>query len=134
MSEATRRVFSGAPWEAKVGYCRAIEREGWVMLSGTAAVDPHGRVIAPGNAYQQSVACLEKIRDALKELSVPLGCVMRTRMYVKNIDDWSEVGRAHAEFFATHPPATTMIEVSRLIDPELLVEIEADAYVARHDR
>ena len=125
----TRRVFTGAPWEGKVGYCRAIERSGWVLVSGTVAVDVAGRVIAPRNAYQQAVACFDIIRSALAELSVTLDCVMRTRMFVTNIDDWSEIGRAHAECFSEFPPVTSMVQVARLIDPELVVEIEAEALV-----
>ena len=125
----TRRVFTGAPWEAKVGYCRAIERSGWVLVSGTVAVDSQGRVLTPGNAYRQALACFGTIERALTELGVPIDAVVRTRMYVTNMDDWMEIGRAHAEFFAAHPPVTTMVQVSRLIDPDLVVEIEAEALV-----
>lgn len=125
-----QRVFSGAPWEAQVGYCRALKAGGQIHVTGTAPVDPEGGVHAPGDGYRQTRRCFEIIESALAELGVGLDAVVRTRMYVTDISRWEEYGRAHREFFADHPPATTMVEVSGLIDPEMLIEIEADAVAA----
>src|SRR5690606_9138415 len=121
MSECARRVYSGGPWEMEVAYCRAIVRAGWACVSGTCAIGDDGRVIAPGNPYEQALACLSKIRRALEELGIPLANVVRTRIYVTRIEDWKHIARAHHEYFAHHPPVTTMVQVARLIDPELLV-------------
>ena len=122
-----RRVSSGATWETEVGYCRALRVGPLVYVTGTAAVAPGGGVHAPGDAYEQARRCLEIIGRALGELGLDLSAVVRTRMFVTDIDRWSEIGRAHREAFAECPPTTTMVEVSRLIDPAMLVEIEADA-------
>lgn len=124
-----QRAFSGAPWEARVGYCRALRSGDRVFVTGTAAVEPDGSTHAPGDAYAQTVRCLDIIEGALAEVGAAMSNVTRTRMFVTDIDRWEEVGRAHGERFAAHPPATTLVEVSRLIDPEMLVEIEADAVV-----
>ncbi|HSR42586.1 MAG TPA: RidA family protein [Longimicrobiales bacterium] len=126
---SVQRVFSGAPWEERVGYCRALRTGDRVFVTGTAPVDPDGSVHAPGDAYRQAVRCIEIVREALEGVGAGLSDVTRTRMFVTDIDRWEEVGRAHAEAFGDHPPATTMVEVRRLIDPEMLVEIEADAVV-----
>ena len=123
----TRRVFSGAPWESRVGYCRAIRVGDVVAVTGTAPLEPDGSVHRPGDAYGQAVRCFEIIRAALEELDLGMESVVRTRMFVTDIGRWEEVGRAHAEVFRKHPPATTMVEVSRLIHPDMLVEVEADA-------
>lgn len=123
------RVFSGAPWEARVGYCRALRAGDRIFVTGTAPVAEGGGVHAPGDAYEQARRCLEIIAEALAELGVGLQDVVRTRMFVTDIERWEEVGRAHGEAFREHPPTTTMVEVSRLIDPEMLIEIEADAVV-----
>lgn len=123
------RVFSGAPWEERVGYCRALRAGGRIFVTGTAPVAEGGGVHAPGDAYEQARRCLEIIADALTELGAGLEDVVRTRMFVTDIDRWEEIGRAHGEAFREHPPTTTMVEVSRLIDPGMLVEIEADAVV-----
>ena len=122
-----KRVFSGAPWEKHVGYCRALKVGSQVFVTGTAAVEPDGTVHAPGDGYRQTVRCLEIIRRALGELGVGMDRVTRTRMFVTDIDRWKEFGQAHAEVFGAHPPTTTMVEVRRLIHPDMLIEIEADA-------
>ncbi len=122
-----RRAFSGAPWEPQVGYCRAIRAGDHIYVTGTAPVDDAGGVFAPGDAYAQARRCFEIIRRALHDLGADLDCVVRTRMFVTDISHWAEFGRAHREFFGEHPPATTMVEVKSLIDPGMLIEIEADA-------
>jgi enamine deaminase RidA (YjgF/YER057c/UK114 family) len=122
-----QRVYSGAPWEARVGYCRALRADGHVYVTGTAPVAEGGGVHAPGDAYAQTRRCLEIIRAALAELGVGMERVTRTRIFVTDIERWEEYGQAHREFFAEHPPTTTLVEVRRLIHPDMLVEIEADA-------
>lgn len=121
------RVFSGAPWEARVGYCRALRVGDRVFVTGTASVADDGTVFAPGDAYRQTRRCLEIMERALGELGVPMDRVVRTRMFVTDIEQWEAYGRAHGEVFGGHPPTTSMVEVRRLIDPHMLVEIEADA-------
>lgn len=121
-----QRVFSGAPWEARVGYCRALRTGSRILVTGTASVK-NGSVFAPGNAYAQAKRCLEIIEEALGELGADLSHVVRTRMFVTDISRWREYGQAHGEAFADHPPTTTMVEVSALIEPEMLIEIEAEA-------
>ncbi len=121
------RTFSNAPWESKVGYCRAVKAGNNIYVTGTAAVDDEGRPFAPGDAYAQGRRCLELIQKALRELDADLDCVVRTRMFVTDISRWAEYGRAHREVFEGNPPATSMIEVKSLIDPVMLIEIEADA-------
>jgi len=124
-----RRTFSGAPWEGEVGYCRALRAGKVIYVTGTAPVDPDGDVHAPGEAYPQAVRCLEIIRAALEDLGGSLTDVVRTRMYVTDIDRWQDYGRAHREAFGDHPPATAMVEVRSLIHPDMLIEIEAEAVV-----
>ncbi len=123
-----QRVFSGAPWEAEVGYCRALRTGDRIFVTGTASVED-GAVFAPGDPYAQTVRCLEIIRNALAELGADLSHVVRTRLFVTDISLWQEFARAHGEAFADHPPTTTMVEVRALIEPEMLIEIEADAVV-----
>ncbi len=127
MNENFQRTFSGAPWEARVGYCRALRAGDHIYVSGTAAVGDDGSPFAPRDAYTQTRRCLEIIERALKALGADLSCVVRTRMFVTDISRWEEYGRAHGEFFAAHPPATTMVEVTALINAEMLIEIEAEA-------
>jgi len=124
-----KRVFSGAPWEERVGYCRALRAGDRVFVTGTAPVAEGGGVYAPGNAYAQTVRCIRIVQEALEELGAELRHVVRTRMFVTDIERWEEFGRAHREAFGEHPPATTMVQVARLIHPDMLVEIEADAVI-----
>lgn len=121
------RVFSGAPWESKVGYCRAIRAGNLIFVTGTAPVAEGGGVFAPGDAYSQARRCFEIIERALRDLRASMADVVRTRMFVTDIGRWQEFGKAHGEFFSAYPPATSMIEVKGLIDPAMLIEIEADA-------
>ncbi|WP_339746494.1 RidA family protein [uncultured Maricaulis sp.] len=129
MSAPVRRAFSGAPWEAKVGYCRALRRGAHVWVTGTVAMDEKGGVFAPGDPQAQARRCFEIIAAALVDVGATLSDIVRTRMFVTDIDHWEAFGRAHGEVFSDHPPATSMIEISRLISPGFLVEIEADAFV-----
>lgn len=123
------RVFSGAPWERRVGYCRALRAGDRVFVTGTAPVAEGGGVHAPGDAYAQAQRCFAIIEEALAGVGATLADVTRTRMFVTDIDRWEDFGRAHAETFGDHPPTTTMVEVRRLIHPDMLIEIEADAIV-----
>ena len=125
-----KNVESGARWEPIVGYSRAVRVGDFVAVAGTTATDPQGKVVAPGDAYGQAVHIFRKIEAALAQTGARLEDVVRTRMFLTNIEDWAQVGRAHAEFFREIRPAATMLEVNRLIDPEALVEIEADAILA----
>ena len=122
-------IHTGAPWESIVGYCRAVRVGSHVAVTGTAAVDEKGAVVGVGDANVQTRRCLEIIERALKDAGASLSDVVRTRIYVTDISQWEAVGRAHGEVFGEVYPATTMVEVSALIDPDMLVEIEADAIV-----
>jgi enamine deaminase RidA (YjgF/YER057c/UK114 family) len=122
-----QRAFSGAPWETQISYCRALRAGNHIYVTGTAPVTNDGRVFAPGDAYAQARRCLEIIHRALVELNADLSHVVRTRMFVTDISRWAEYGRAHREAFLDNPPATTMVEVKSLIDPEMLIETEAEA-------
>ena len=121
---------SAAPWESIVGYSRAVRTGPFIAVTGCAAVGPDGQLVGEGDAYVQAVRCIEVIGEVLEKASASLSDVVRTRIFVTDIDRWEEVARAHREAFGDIMPATTMVEVSRLVDPRMLVEIEADAVVA----
>jgi enamine deaminase RidA (YjgF/YER057c/UK114 family) len=124
-----RNIASGAPWEPIVGYSRAVVVGASVFVSGTTATDGHGGIVGLGEPYAQARQCIANLAAALAQAGATLADVVRTRIYVVDIDQWEAVGRAHGEAFAAIRPACTMVEVSRLIAPEILVEIEADAVI-----
>ena len=121
------KMFSGTPWELMMGYARAVQVGDTVYVSGTTGTDPSGKVLAPGDAYAQTVQSIRNIENALKRLGLGLEHVVRTRVYLTQMDRWEEVAKAHVEIFGQIHPATSLIGVSRLVDPEMLVEIEAVA-------
>jgi len=127
MKTKRSKIFSGTPWEPKMGYARAVLVGETIHVSGTTGTDPSGKVLAPGDAYAQTVQAIRNIENALKRLGLGLEHVVRTRVYVTQIDRWEEVAKAHCEFFGEIHPATSLIGVARLVDPEMLVEIEAEA-------
>lgn len=123
-------ISTGTPWESIVGYSRAVRVGPYVHVAGTTAADSEGKVVGTDDPYAQTIYILEKIEAALQKVGAELKDVVRTRIYVTDVTDWDEVARAHGEIFAQIRPAATLVEVNSLIEPEMLVEIEADAICA----
>ncbi|MDI3397534.1 RidA family protein [Pseudomonas sp. V88_4] len=122
-----KRVYSGAPWERLAGYCRAVKAGNTILVGGTVAFRKNGKPFKPGDAYAQTRRCLKIIEQALKQLGEDRTRIIATRMYTTNMDLLPEIARAHKEFFEGYPPTTMLLEVSRLVSPEYVIEIEAEA-------
>jgi enamine deaminase RidA (YjgF/YER057c/UK114 family) len=124
---ARQRTFSGSVWEETAGYCRAMRIGQQIFVSGTAPSDGEGGTFAPGDAYAQTRRCFDIIQEALESLGSDLQDVVRTRLYLTDMSQWDEIARAHHDLFVDHPPVNTMVEVSGLANPDMLVEVEVDA-------
>ena len=129
MGERTN-YFTGTPWEPVVGYSRAVRVGAMVWVAGTTATGPDGRIVGPGDPAAQTRQVLENVKAALERAGARLAHVVRTRIYVRNVADWETIGRVHGQYFGQVRPAATMVEVSGLVDPDMLVEIEVDACIA----
>lgn len=123
------RHFTETAWESSVGYCRGLRAGNQIFISGTAPVDDQGNTFAPGDAYAQAKRCFQIIQKTLQAMGADLSNIVRTRMYVTDISRWQEYGQAHQELMGAYPPATAMVEVKGLINPDMLIEIEVDALV-----